>query len=96
MSIAALSAFLKQLKSRRRSSFHNTKRNGDTHNKHNLIKKIEEDEVQFWWSMLAISITEEDASADLLNNLISMWVTMRRFAVVSNWLEQYNMLRNKV
>ncbi len=65
-----------------------TKRNADTHNK---IKKIEEeDEVQFWWSMLAISIAEEDASAELLNNLISMWVTVRGFAVVSNWLEQYN------
>ncbi len=64
--------------------------------KHDLIKSIEEDdEVQFWWSMLAVDIPEEDASAELLKNLIDMWVTIRGFAVVSNWLEQYNVAQKQ-
>ncbi len=64
--------------------------------KHDLIKSIEEDdEVQFWWSMLAVDIPEKDASAELLKNLIDMWVTIRGFAVVSNWLEQYNVAQKQ-
>ena len=62
----------------------------DGPNKSDLIRMItEDDDVEFWWSMLAIDILDEAGTTALLNELVDMWVTIRGFAVVSNWLEQY-------
>ena len=58
--------------------------------KNDLIQKIVDDEdVEFLWSVLSIDIPDEAGAAKLLNDIVNMWVTIRGFAVVSNWLEQY-------
>jgi len=59
-----------------------TKCKGDVPDKGDLIQRIaEDDDVQFWWSMLAIYIPDENLSAELLRMLIDMWVTIRGFSV---------------
>ena len=59
--------------------------------KNDMIKAIMQDsDVDFWWSMLAIDIsTSAHAAAELLAEIVDMWVTTRGFALVSFWLEQY-------
>ncbi len=64
-----------------------------TPSKGKLLKDVlEDDDVQFWWSMLAIDIKKESEADDLLHEIVSLWVTIRGFAVTSFWLEQYKNL----
>lgn len=64
--------------------------------KSDLLNKItEDDEVQFWWSMVSIDVPDEDGGAELLNEIVHMWVTIRGFAIVSNWLEQYKVAQKQ-
>ena len=56
---------------------------------------LEDDDVQFWWGMLAIDIKKESEADDLLHEIVSLWVTIRGFAVTSFWLEQYKNVQQK-
>ena len=57
--------------------------------KNDMIKAVMQDrDVDFWWSMIAIDISTS-AAAELLAEIVDMWVTTRVFALVSFWLEQY-------
>ncbi len=67
-----------------------------TPSKGKLLKDVlEDDDVQFWWSMLAIDIKKESEADDLLHEIVSLWVTIRGFAVTSFWLEQYKNVQKK-
>ena len=55
-----------------------------------IINSVAHDEdVLFHWSMSSIDIAEESHSAELLSNVISLWVTIRGFSIASTWMEQY-------
>ena len=55
-----------------------------------IIKSVAEDEdVLFYWSMNSVDIEEESHSAELLSNIISLWLTIRGFSVASTWMEKY-------
>ena len=57
--------------------------------KNDLIQIVDDEDVEFLWSVLSIDIPDEAGAAKLLNDIVNMWETIRGFAVVSNWLEQY-------
>ena len=50
-------------------------------------------EVQKNWEVLSSSIEDESENQDLLKEVVSLWVTMRGFAITSAWLEQYKRTR---
>ncbi len=48
-----------------------------------MLKCITQDNnVDFWWSMLAIDISSNDAAAQLLSEIVEMWVSIRGFSLV--------------
>ena len=53
-----------------------------------IINSVAHDEdVLFHWSMGSIDIAEESHSAELLSNVVSLWVTIRGFSIASTWME---------
>lgn len=61
-----------------------------------MLKCITQDNnVDFWWSMLAIDISSNDAAAQLLSEIVEMWVSIRGFSLVSSWLEQYKIAQKQ-
>ncbi len=55
-----------------------------------LLKTIiDDEEVQFCWSMLSAGIADEDHSSELLQTIVELWVTIRGFAITSVWMEEY-------
>ncbi|SMN01760.1 hypothetical protein SPONN_19 [uncultured Candidatus Thioglobus sp.] len=55
-----------------------------------IINAVAEDEnVQQVWAQLSHYITEEDHAIQLLRELISLWITVRGFAIAGTWVEQY-------
>ena len=55
-----------------------------------IIKSVAEDEdVLFYWSMNPVDIEEESHCAELLSDIISLWITLRGFSVASTWMEEY-------
>ena len=55
-------------------------------NKESLLKTIVDDEdVQFHWSMASIDIRDENHSAELLRILVQKWITIRGFGIASVW-----------
>ena len=58
--------------------------------KETLIQRIKEDEdVQFQWSMLRVDIDEPTDSDELLQSVITLWVTIRGFSLTACWMEEY-------
>ena len=49
---------------------------------------MENEEVLFHWSMIAVDIDEEHTN-ELLQEIVMLWVTIRGFAVAASWLEHY-------
>ena len=45
--------------------------------------------------MLAIDIKNESEADELLHEIVSLWVTIRGFAVTSFWLEQYQIVQKR-
>lgn len=50
---------------------------------------VNDEDVQFQWSMLSLNIEEESHSAELLMNVIQQWIKIRGFAITSMWMEEY-------
>ena len=49
---------------------------------------MENEEVLFHWSMIAVDIDEEHTN-ELPQEIVMLWVTIRGFAVAASWLEHY-------
>ena len=61
-----------------------------------LLKNIESDEeMQFYWSMVAVDIDNESSSQELLHEIIQLWVTIRGYCIASSWLEAYKNAQQK-
>ena len=57
-------------------------------------KIIEDEDVQFYWSMFAVNIESEESS-ELLRAIVQLWVTIRGFATTSAWMEDYKRASQK-
>ena len=49
-----------------------------------------DDDVQFYWTLLSADIRVEKHSAIRL--LVGMWVSIRGFSIADAWLEQYKQI----
>ena len=64
--------------------------------KDSLLKAVIDDEdVQYYWHMLALYIIKDEDVAELLHAIVDLWITMRGFALTSSWLEQYKLANKK-
>ena len=59
-----------------------------------IVKAIAENcDVQFFWTLISQEIDGEEDAIKLLEDIATMWVTIRGFSLASAWLEEYK--RNK-
>lgn len=55
-----------------------------------LIKIVTEDsDVQFYWTLICQDIDEEEDAIRLLEEIVTLWITIRGFSQASIWLEEY-------
>ena len=54
-----------------------------------------DDDVQLYWDIIAIDISDRKDADELLKKVIEAWITIRGFAITSSWLEKYKMSTNK-
>ena len=53
-----------------------------------LIKIVTEDsDVQFYWTLISQDIDEEEDAIRLLEEIVTLWITMRGFSQATIWLE---------
>ena len=58
--------------------------------KDRLVKLVcEDDDVQFYWSMLSVDIDTEHNASLLLKEIVELWLTIRGFSIAGQWLEIY-------
>ena len=50
---------------------------------------LNNNDVQFYWSMLSIDIEEEEHNSELLHHIIQLWLTIRGFSISKAWMENY-------
>ena len=50
---------------------------------------LEDDDIQFFWSMLSIDIANNDDAICLLKKIAELWITVRGFSTTGNWMDQY-------
>ena len=58
----------------------------------NIIK--DNDDVQFYWSIVAAEWEEETAQA-LLKLIVDLWITIRGFSFASAWIEKFKKEQKK-
>ena len=51
-------------------------------------KIVEEDNVQFYWSIISVNWEDETATT-LLNMIVDMWMKIRGHSTAKAWLESY-------
>ena len=52
------------------------------------------EDVLFFWSMLATEWEESESEA-LLPMIVDLWVTLRGFSFASSWMEKYKLAKKK-
>ena len=61
-----------------------------------LVKAVINDEdVGFTWDMLSTDIRSQDHAQELLESIVSHWITIRGFAQTASWLEEYKIASSK-
>lgn len=61
-----------------------------------LIQKVVDNEdVQFMWTILSPSITSNEDSIELLYEIVNLWTTVRGFSLAATWMETYKMTRKE-
>ncbi len=51
--------------------------------------------VQAHWKVVAVDVVDEEDCNDLLRKIVDMWITMRGFSIVSNWMDAYKRVKDK-
>ena len=58
--------------------------------KQGVIEKIVQNEdVQFHWTLLSHCIDSEKEAIELLREIVTLWVTVRGFSITATWMEVY-------
>ena len=47
------------------------------------------DNVQFFWTLLSVDISNEKTAIAVLREMIQLWITIRGFSIAKAWLEKY-------
>ncbi len=47
------------------------------------------DNISFYWSLITQDIDDEEASLELLGEVIQLWINIRGFSLAAHWLEVY-------
>ena len=69
---------------------------GSETTKQQLVESIMKDEdVQIVWNLLSIDINDDDDCQALLKEVVGLWVTIRGYAMISFWMEQYKVATRK-
>ena len=50
---------------------------------------MDNDEVQFKWTLLSTVIDSEEETQELLYEIVQLWVTVRGFSIAASWMEIY-------
>lgn len=50
---------------------------------------LQNDDVQFKWSLLAYNFDADDEAQELLREIIKLWITIRGFSTAAMWMETY-------
>lgn len=62
----------------------------DSGRRETIISAIaNDDNVQFFWTMLSVDIDGEEQAVKLLKQIVGLWVTIRGFSIAGTWMEQY-------
>ena len=54
-----------------------------------MEKILQNIDIQFMWSMLAVDINTEDQSDELLSSVVSLWIKIRAHSQASAVMEEY-------
>ena len=49
---------------------------------------MEDDDVQWEWCLLSQDIDSYEEGAEVLNDIVKLWVTIRGFSLAASWLEK--------
>ena len=52
-------------------------------------KILNDDDIQWEWCLLSQDIDSSDESAEVLKDIVKLWVTVRGFSIAASWLEAY-------
>ena len=64
--------------------------NMSTERRKSIIDAVATNEdVQFFWAMLSCDITNEEATQQVLKELVGLWLTIRGFSIAAVWIKQY-------
>ena len=50
---------------------------------------IDDDEVQFKWTLLSTVIESTEEAQQLLQEIVQLWITVRGYSIAASWMETY-------
>lgn len=62
---------------------------------HVIDKIVNNEDIQWYWTLLSQCIDAEDHAIELLQEIVKLWVTIRGFALAATWLEVYKKEKQK-
>ena len=51
--------------------------------------------MQFHWAVLSQEVNDPEDAQELLNEIVTLWVTVRGFSITASWLEVYKKAEKK-
>ena len=60
-----------------------------------ISSAIDDENIQFYWTLLSTDIDDEQDSITLLRELIALWLTIRGHSIAGQWLEVYKNTQSK-
>ena len=54
-----------------------------------ITSAIQDNNIQFYWTMLSVDIDSEQESVELLKEIVELWLTIRGFSITGQWMEIY-------
>ena len=58
-------------------------------------KVLENENVQFYWTLLSQDIDNPEHAQELLQEIVTLWVTVRGFSLTATWMEVYKKKEKK-
>ncbi len=47
-----------------------------------------DEDIIFYWSMLSVDLNEDECK-EILKDVVTLWLNIRRFSVTGSWVEQH-------
>lgn len=75
--------------------YHTTKQSNEKLFQESVIKKIVDDDIQFYWALMSQDIDSPSEAEKLLKDIVQLWVTIRGFALATSWMEEFKKTTQK-